>query len=58
MRISTITLPRVKIFINVYFAWYDFWIGVYLDRYRTIYVCPLPMCCIAMSFYRRRNDNR
>lgn len=36
--------------IKVFFAWYDFWIGVYYDRYyQNIYICPLPMICIKVS---------
>ena len=28
---------------SVKFAWYDLWVGVYIDRTkRVLYVCPLP----------------
>jgi len=36
-----------KIKINFSFLWFDFWVGVYLDRKEKIlYICPLPMCVI------------
>lgn len=36
--------------VRFFFAWYDFWIGAYYDRYfKILYVCPLPMCVIAIS---------
>jgi hypothetical protein len=29
--------------VSVFFAWYDLWVGAYVDRpNRTLYVCPLP----------------
>ena len=32
--------------VEFFFAWYDLWVGVYIDRgNRTAYVCPLP-CCV------------
>lgn len=30
--------------VKAFWAWYDFWVGVYYDRdKRHIYICPLPM---------------
>lgn len=32
------------------FAWYDLWVGVYIDRKnRRIYACPLP--CLLVTVY-------
>lgn len=32
--------------VSFFFAWFDAWVGVYVDRpKRTVYVCPLP-CCV------------
>lgn len=32
------------------FAWYDFWVGVYVDRdKRRVYVLPIP--CVGFVFY-------
>lgn len=34
---------------RVFFAWYDFWVGVYYDRTaRALYICPLPMLVIRL----------
>lgn len=39
--------------ITVLFAWYDLWIGVYIDRARrAVYVCPLP--CLVFEFQGRK----
>jgi len=38
--------------VTVRFAWYDMWMGVYVDRKaRRVYVCPLP--CLLFTFSRR-----
>lgn len=32
------------------FAWYDFWVGVYIDRKkRKVYILPIP--CVGVVFY-------
>jgi hypothetical protein len=29
--------------VTIRFAWYDLWVGAYIDRAnRTLYACPLP----------------
>lgn len=34
---------------RIFFAWYDLWVGVYVDRKnKRIYVCPLP--CLVLMF--------
>lgn len=36
--------------INIFFAWYDFWIGFFYDRDKHIlYICPLPMVVIEVQ---------
>lgn len=41
------TLPRVRLI----FAWYDLWVGVYIDRAeRRVYVLPVPMCGVMVSW--------
>lgn len=33
------------------FVWQDLWVGAYWSRsIRTLYVCPLPCCCIKVQF--------
>jgi len=36
--------------IKIFFAWYDFWIGFYYDRFdKILYICPLPMMVISIK---------
>ena len=36
--------------VKVFFAWYDAWIGVFVDtKKRAVYICPLPMLVIKIS---------
>ena len=31
------------------FAWYDLWVGAYIDQAkRTLYICPLPTLLVAV----------
>jgi hypothetical protein len=40
----------VAMSISVFFAWYDFWIGLFYDqKKRTLYVCLLPMVVIKIE---------
>lgn len=39
--------------LSVFFAWYDAWIGVFVDtKKRAVYVCPIP--CVVFKFETRR----
>lgn len=41
--------PNIK-GISFFWAWYDCWIGVYVDRSkRTVYICPLPCCVVKVE---------
>ena len=41
------TEQEARPWLEIAFAWYDFWVGAYWDRKnRTLYVCPLPMLLI------------
>ena len=40
--------------IKLFFAWYDIWIGVYVDRKnKTVYICPLPCVVLSIKFVKR-----
>jgi hypothetical protein len=40
------TRPRI----SLSFAWYDLWIGAYIDRERRrLYVCPLPCLLVTVD---------
>lgn len=35
---------KLRIKSKLFFKWFDFWIGFYIDRTgKTIYICPFPM---------------
>ena len=37
--------------IKLMFCWYDFWVGGYWNRtFKVLYICPLPMFVIRLSF--------
>lgn len=37
--------------IKVFFALYDFWIGIYVNsKYKELYVCPLPCIVIKINY--------
>ena len=37
--------------VSFLFAWYDFWIGVYIDRKNyKVYILPIPMFGIVLNF--------
>lgn len=37
--------------LSLFFAWYDLWIGAYVDRAkRRVYVCPLPTIVLCFDF--------
>lgn len=45
----TMTLRSLRI--HFFFAWFDLWVGLYVDQKTpAIYVCPLP-CCVFL-FYK------
>jgi len=38
--------------VNVFFAWYDFWVGWYYnERDHILYICPLPMIVIQVKLF-------
>lgn len=42
-----------KIKIKLFFAWYDLWIGVFVDRKkRNLYIFPIPMFGILIHFHK------
>lgn len=52
--------------VKVFFAWYDMWIGVFVDRkwkfgrwgiekeLHNIYICPLPCVVIQLDFFHAK----
>ena len=39
------------------FAWYDFWVGGFYDQQkRRLYILPLPMIGIVISFKEQSHD--
>lgn len=36
--------------LSITFAWYDIWVGVFIDRAkRRVYICPVP--CLLITIY-------
>lgn len=48
--------------IKIFFALYDFWIGVYWDRHKSVlYICPFPTVVIQFDINKIKekiNENR
>lgn len=41
--------------INLIFAWYDLWIGLYYDRKNNwLYILPFPCCGVVIKFYKKQ----
>lgn len=41
--------------VNLIFAWYDLWIGLYYDRKNNwLYILPFPCCGIVIKFYKKQ----
>jgi|JI9StandDraft_1071089.scaffolds.fasta_scaffold365936_2 hypothetical protein len=41
-----------RLFVRLFFAWYDLWIGAYWDRERRmLYLCPVPCFGIALKVF-------
>lgn len=39
------------------FAWYDIWVGVFIDAQKgKVYILPLPCVGVVISFNRRQKD--
>ena len=37
--------------VSAFFAWYDLWVGAFVDvDKRRVYVCPLPCCVVLFDF--------
>lgn len=44
----TIVIRRFRV--RLFFRWYDFWVGFYLDqKMKTLYICPIPMFGISIQ---------
>lgn len=47
---KSITLLKIRKF-KLSFAWYDFWIGFYIDRdNKKLYICPIPTLLITINY--------
>ena len=45
--------PRFRV--RPFLAWYDLWMGVYIDRKdRQVYVCYLPCCVLQIGYQWKR----
>lgn len=43
--------------IRLFFRWYDFWVGVYVDvGGRAIYICPVPMFGLKVRWVMNNDD--
>lgn len=37
--------------VKFFFAWYDFWVGLFWDqKKRRLYICPLPCCVVQIDW--------
>lgn len=46
--------PVMTLSFNLFFRWYDLWVGAYVDvPNRTVYICPLPMFGVKVSWKER-----
>jgi hypothetical protein len=48
---------KMRITIQVFFAWYDMWIGAYWSQEsKTLYICPIPMIVFSFKYTNKRID--
>jgi hypothetical protein len=39
--------------IKIFFAWYDLWVGLYIDKEnKTLYICLIPTVVIKIQFVK------
>ena len=52
---SLVRIQAGGIDFQIIFAWFDFWVGLYIDpKSHAFYICPLP-CCV--FYFGKRQEH-